>query len=246
MSLTTYGARVKTVHLALESISRGLVRPSRLILWLSPPESGVELIAPLRRLQRRGLEVRFTSDIGPHKKYYPYVCGVDDFFAPLVTADDDMLYPAAWLSDLTRSYEAFPDVISAHRAHVVSVGVTGILPYSSWASCESAVPSLLNFATGASGILYPPSFLSFIRDAGDEFMERAPRGDDIWLHHLAVRSRTAIRQVSASSADYASVPGTVASGLFSENVGGGQNDVQIAKTYGADEVVALQRARDGL
>ena len=38
VSMTTYGKRVRTVHLAIESIARGAVRPARLILWLDEPE----------------------------------------------------------------------------------------------------------------------------------------------------------------------------------------------------------------
>ena len=49
----------------------------------------------LRRLERRGLEVRLTQNYGPHTKYYPSLADAIADGLPLVTADDDILYPAA-------------------------------------------------------------------------------------------------------------------------------------------------------
>lgn len=97
VSLTTYGRRARTAYLAIESIARGDVRPSRLILWIdeesllnSPPKT-------ILRLQKRGLEVKGCKNYRPHKKYYPFVESQESFNLPLVTADDDILYPRYWL-----------------------------------------------------------------------------------------------------------------------------------------------------
>src|ERR1700728_2535296 len=52
VSLTTYGKRVRVVHLAIESIARGKTKPSRLILWLDDAALIANLPRPLLRLER--------------------------------------------------------------------------------------------------------------------------------------------------------------------------------------------------
>ncbi|GAA1761558.1 hypothetical protein GCM10009767_20720 [Kocuria aegyptia] len=85
--LTSYGRRIRAVHLAVEAIARGSVRPQRLILWLADAEVVAHPPAPLARLVERGLEIRHAADWGPHKKYYPYACSQADHELPLVTAE---------------------------------------------------------------------------------------------------------------------------------------------------------------
>ena len=100
VSITTYGTRLNTVYLVLESIASGSVLPSRLILWVNDLEVFSAPPPPLQRLVRRGLEIRLTEDYGPHKKYYPYLASAASFDRPLVTADDDVFYSRWWLTDL--------------------------------------------------------------------------------------------------------------------------------------------------
>jgi hypothetical protein len=100
VSLTTHGGRILTVHLTIESIGRAKLRPSRMILWLDDVAKFRSLPATLGRLQKRGLEVKLSKNYGPHTKYYPYVESEETITQPLVTADDDILYPSYWLKKL--------------------------------------------------------------------------------------------------------------------------------------------------
>ena len=100
VSMTSYGNRIRTVYLTIESIGQGDVLPSRLILWLDDRSQFDHLLPSLIRLKHRGLEVKFCPNYGPHKKYYPYVESHGSFNVPLVTADDDVLYPKDWLKCL--------------------------------------------------------------------------------------------------------------------------------------------------
>ena len=108
VSLTTYGSRAKTVHLTIESIARGKVRPSRLLLWVNDSALVAKPNPHLRRLQRRGLEIRLTEDFGPHKKYFPYAIGEPNHITALVTADDDVIYPPYWFEELSESHRRQP------------------------------------------------------------------------------------------------------------------------------------------
>ena len=108
VSLTSYGDRIGTVSIGIESIARGTVRPQRLVLWLDTPDDVACVPASLRRLERRGLEIRRSRNYGPHTKYYPYVMSTPRHTVPLVTADDDIVYPPNWLALLVDAGGATP------------------------------------------------------------------------------------------------------------------------------------------
>ncbi|WP_306893047.1 hypothetical protein [Agromyces albus] len=119
MSLTTHGDRVRRVHLTIETIGRGTVKPSEIFLWLDEPEVVARPPRTIKRLQRRGLSLRLSKNFGPHTKYYPYLLAHDSFDRPLVTADDDMLYPFTWLAGLADASKVHPDEVLCYRARRV-------------------------------------------------------------------------------------------------------------------------------
>lgn len=237
VSLTTHGARCDNVHLAIESIAWGWRKPSRLILWLDDARRFNDLPASLRRLQQRGLEIELTDNFGPHTKYYPYVASQPSHDVPLVTADDDIVYPRWWLKRLIAAHAMWPDQICCYRAHVVALspadgtGDGAILQYSDWPPCESREPQCRHFATGVSGVIYPPSFLDFLRRHGDAFRPCCPKADDIWLHAMALRAGLRVRQLGRLPRHFEVLPGTHQFGLVHSNGFDGGNDRQIAVTY---------------
>jgi hypothetical protein len=241
VSLTSYGKRVETVHLTIESIASGRLLPSRLILWLDDADIIQNSSEPLIRLKERGLEVCFARDYGPHKKYYPYIESMDEFGLPLVTADDDVLYPIYWLERLVRAYEDRPDLINCYRARVVGLEAVGLRPYNDWPMCDSTEPTILNFATGVSGVLYPPEFLAALKQSGSAFESCCPRADDIWLHVRALRSGYKVRQVvRRKDLHFPSIPGTQNTALYHSNRQLG-NDHQAAMTYSQGDLDTLRR-----
>ena len=58
VSLTSYGKRLERVFIAIESIAAGDTLPGRVILWIDNDHASVKLNRGLRRLVRRGLEIR--------------------------------------------------------------------------------------------------------------------------------------------------------------------------------------------
>jgi hypothetical protein len=239
ISLTTYGARYKTVFLVIESIARGTSKGGRVILWLSDPEASMPIPRSLRALQARGLEILTSADLGPHKKYFPYLQMTKDRTVPLVTADDDVLYPRSWLEELLATHAEYPDDISCHRAHVVSIREGAFEAYSSWGPCTTATPSYRNFATGVSGVLYPPKFQDCAARAGLGFLSQAPMQDDIWLHHLAVVNGFHVVQVGNQPKDFPVLPGAAVEALYLNNVALGGNDRHIAATYSEGAIATL-------
>ncbi|SKC60771.1 hypothetical protein SAMN06309945_2076 [Okibacterium fritillariae] len=236
VSLTSYGKRVQTVFYSIESVGIGLDRPARLILWLDDRDIFENLPKNLQRLQARGLEIRLTSNYGPHTKYYPAARELAPLQSPLVTADDDVLYSREWLSSLLNAYREDETAIVAHRVHLITTELDGsIKPYSTWGAAEGTASSPRNFGTGVSGVIYPPDFLEFVGEHGEAFKECAPQADDVWLHAMAIRGRFKVRQADRAPAHYPTIFGSQRVNLWSTNVFNGGNDQQIRETYSATD-----------
>ena len=251
VSLTSHSTRVQTVHLTIESIGRGMVRPQRLILWLDDPATHADLPQPLRRLQQRGLEIRLTKNFGPHTKYYPYVISSDRGQLPLITVDDDILYPRWWLWAMWRSIRRGPDAIVVYRGRRVVLVDGQFADYAGWPVCETDRPSLANFVTGVSGAYYPAVALDALLEQGDRFTSITPKADDIWLSWVALRHDLTVRQVFRLGQHFPALPGSQDIGLFNENVDAGRNDAYLAATYDDTDrsrlqaVLAAESATDG-
>lgn len=242
VSMTSYGARLQSVHLALESIAAGSVLPSRLILWVDTAEALTNLSQGLRRLVARGLEICLSDNHGPHTKYYPYLLSMDTLDVPLATADDDQLYGKWWLEGLIRSYGEDPHLVNCYRAHTIRLEGDSIAPYRTWSPCRSTKPSLLHFATGVSGVIYPPFFLRQLKEVGAGFIQGCPNSDDIWLHATALRAGVKIRQLWERQLRFPFSPGTQDMGLYHSNVLNDRNDDQIRATYNSDDLRRLKAA----
>jgi hypothetical protein len=235
VSLTSYGKRIDTVHLAIESIASGSLLPSDLILWLDDKARYDSLPVALERLKKRGLTVRLCKNFGPHKKYYPYVDSQNDFLVPLVTADDDVLYPKDWLRTLVKSFEGNPSVVHGYRARVISLEGGHIAPYEQWTLCDSTQPSWRHLLNGVSGVIYPPRFLAALKSAGSRFEQCCPKADDVWLHATALRAGFKVQQIGRRAVHFPMIPGSQEIALYFDNVAGG-NDIQIAQTYTQSDV----------
>lgn len=239
--LTTHGRRLATVHTSIQSIVAGSVRPSRMILWLNGEPDRPAITKQLKRLQRRGLEIKYVRNYGPHTKYYPYVELLTEHKVSLVTADDDVIYPKGWLKGLLAASKTERGLIHCYWARRVALEAGRVLPYLQWTNVRSIQPSVLNFALGVSGIIYPADFLMVLRAAGDAFMAKCPRADDIWLHVMALRSGYQVKQVGTEHVYPRLVPFTQNDALYLSNHQAGGNDAQIAATYSRDDLDILAK-----
>jgi|GEM_PF-914895 len=239
VSLTTYGRRIRTVYLAIESIARGNILPSRLILWIDDAALFENLPKTIRRLVKRGLEVKFSKNYGPHTKYYPYLQSQKSFDCPMATADDDILYPRSWLQKLTLAYQQAPQFVLCYRAHIIELCGEKIASYAAWKPCKTTRPALIHFATGVSGVLYPPAFLARLKQAGNGFIDCCPEADDVWLHVQAVRFGFPICQIENKPLHFPMIPGTQKIALMKKNLNGG-NDRQIKAAYTAKDISKLR------
>ena len=246
LSLTTYGSRLKHVHTVIESIAEGRVLPSRFMLYLDVERDVEQPTRQLRRLKRRGLEIYLAENLGPHTKIQWWVQN-GTFDRPHVVADDDILYPTWWLKRIGEEAVNSPDVVLAYRAHrmVLNTEGTALTPYASWPPGVSE-PSHLNFATCVSGVLFPPSFLQIMREAGDGFRATTPRNDDLWLTFLGIQHGVPIGLVTGESVHFDVLPGSQGETLNSTNVFEGGNDHQLAQTFQPETYARLLEAEKAL
>ena len=242
ISMTTHGKRLNKVFYAIESLARGTVRVP-IVLWLDAPDFDRPWPRSLRRLVKRGLQVRCSDGLyGPHTKYWPMFREVHGTDKRVATADDDIIYPIWWLDRLVETQSHRPEVVVCYRAHRVEMRDGEMLPYAKWGSVDNCRPSYLHFATGVSGVLYPTVAIDALVAAGDEFQEVTPKADDIWLHAVEIRNGIKVRQVFGYSRNFAVVPSTQLNGLIMLNLLRGGNDAQMQQVYTAEDKALLQEA----
>lgn len=232
VSLTSYPARIGTLHLVLESIYAQTRKADEIVLWLAEeqfPQKMEDLTQELRSLAEEGrLTIRWCDDLKPHKKYF---YALQEYSNDLVvTIDDDLLYSECLLENLYQSYLAHPDAISAVRAHLIVVSENGrIMPYCDWIQ-ETDVcihePSMQLFSTGGAGSLYPPGI--FKKELFDKEVIKSTclLADDLWIKAMALLCDVPV-VVAQEFEELRYVPGTQTEALYHGNVDKNLNDVQL-------------------
>lgn len=197
VSLTSHSRRIFEAYLAIESIMQGSVKPNRFVLWLSESLQGEILPQTLLRQNNRGLEIRYTVDIGSYKKLIPALKEAPDSI--LISIDDDILYPFDTLELLLSAHQKHPDCICANRVMDVSLDNQGNpTSLTTWKELDNKDRiSKLNFFEGAGAVLYPPHCFTPEVLNQSIFMKICPTADDVWLNCMARLSKTFV--VSASS-----------------------------------------------
>ena len=236
VSLTSIGSRIKIISLCIRMLLNQSFRPDKVILWLSEYDmSGNKIILKdqlpkeLKELIKRGLEIRFCKDIGPHGKLIYALKAFPE--AIVVTADDDMIYPKDWLEKLFESYKKNTGVIHCYRARLISFNSDKIINrYLDWSSdFDKEEKSLFIFPLGVDGVLYPPGVLNEEVFNEDIFREICPKGDDIWFKAMSLLNNTYCKKICLDHDSFRPIPGSQVVSLFSENIF--LNDEQIKSVF---------------
>ncbi|NLZ57838.1 MAG: glycosyltransferase [Corynebacterium sp.] len=239
VSLTTHGKRINQVHFTIESVARGHEK-APIVLWLDEDDFHAQWPDTVRRLVGRGLQVRCSDgSYGPHTKYWSQFRELQGTGVRVATVDDDMIYPEWFLQRLHFIGDLRNDAVVAYRAHRIELRDGKMLPYIKWTATDTSEASFLDFATGVSGVLYPTTFIDYVVEQGDVFLESCKRADDVWLHVCALRSGHPIRQVYAQPRHFAVVPTTQVGALVVGNTLMGGNDEQISKVYRDEDIARL-------
>ena len=242
ISLTSHGKRLSTSVYCIASLLVG-TRRFPVILWLDEEDYNGRWPKGLHRLQERGLIIRCSDGkYGPHTKYFGTFREMARTGTRVITVDDDMMYPRWFAEKLVNAADADPRCVVAYRAHTITLDENGMRPYKEWRATKSTTPSHRHFATGVSGVAYPPSMVDYVAQQGTAFEDKALRADDVWLNHCALRSDHQVRQVYPHPREFSVIPASQREALVHHNHWRGGNDAQIAKTYTDEDVEKLQAA----
>ncbi|HEU6449024.1 MAG TPA: glycosyltransferase family A protein [Verrucomicrobiae bacterium] len=229
VTLTTIPERLEKVSSAIESLLRQDVKPDGIILWLGKSLAKKPLPFSLRRQIKRGLEIRFVEDVGPHTKVIYALQEFPDCL--VVSCDDDSLYSQGWLKELLDGHQRHPDCVVCHRARQMALGRDGeLLPYVKWKLVRSTVPSFSIFPVCVAGILYPPGLLHREVFNVDIFRKTCPKADDVWMKAMSLLNNVRCHSISEFPRQFLLVNGTQAKSLWSENRLGG-NDTQLRAVF---------------
>ena len=229
ISLTSYPARISTIHLVIKSLINQTVKADKIVLWLAPeqfPNKERDLPEELLALKENGLIIDWYHNIKSYTKLIPALKKYPDSL--IITVDDDGIYQNNIVEKLLRAYAQEPNMIHTLRAHGIIFYGKKIAPYRRWAwEMKSAIPSYANFQTGVGGVLYPPHTLHPDVLNEKKFMKLTPNADDIWFWAMAVHNNTKINLVPNKGNAYEQIPETQTNALWKENFSGNGNDLQL-------------------
>lgn len=233
ISITSFPARIATVNQTIESIINQNYPYKCITLWLAEsqfPNKEADLPEALNKLREaKSLIIGWCKDTKSYKKLIPSLQTYKK--DPIITIDDDLIYPIDWLERLVKAYIEDPESIHTMRAHGLLVDtLLNIQPYSTWRSnMDKAEKSYFNFFTGVGGVLYPPKSLSENVLNEKDMLKLCPNADDIWFWAHALLNRTKINLVTPNIGRLNYVPGSQDGDtpLWKINVTMGLNDLHI-------------------
>lgn len=191
VSMTAMSHRLGFLPEVLSSLQRQTRRPDQVLLWLSNEpfvlDQGVsldDLPLAVRQMEERGeVEIRFTRNIGPHRKLLPTLRLFQEKAEPplIVTADDDTYYPARWLECLLEGFSAERTAV-CFRARRIKFDGDKFEPYARW-PLVLKYEECLNYrlaATGCDGFLVHPHLLD-PRIFDPDLLHLSQTRSDIWI-----------------------------------------------------------------
>lgn len=197
ISLTSFGPRIGTAYLAIESLMQQSLKADRIVLCLAKNEfKEDDLPASLKKQRERGLEILFCEeDLRSYNKFFYTLKKYPDDI--VITVDDDFIYPIDTVDSLYNAYLKEPQVIHCNRAHWMTFDKSGKLrSYRKWnfdrAFDEAA---LRTFPTGVGGVLYFPGSLDDAVFDKKSFLKLAPNADDVWLKAMSLKKSVKCRKV---------------------------------------------------
>lgn len=226
VSMTSFPARFKTIHLAIRSLMMQSYKPDRIILYLDDTVKESDVTPQMRELEKEGLEIRKRPiDMKVHKKYYYAMTEFPD--AIIITADDDVMYRKNLIEILIETHKKYPNAICSKRVHRMLLDENdNLLPYNDWdIECSNiSEPSMELCATGVGGVLYPPNILCDTIFDVDLFLKLSPKADDLWLKYIEVISNVpVVRAPGKYNLSYV-IQSVQELGLRNSNVTENQND----------------------
>ena len=231
VSLTSYPARINTVHITIDSLLKQTFKADKIILWLAKeqfPRLEKDLPNNLLQQTKKGLNIKWCQDLKSFKKLIPALQQYPNSI--IVTADDDLIYDNSWLYKLVNAHLQNPNDIVCHRAHQIEFDKQGnFKPYNRWKKSitNKDNSSFLLLSTGGAGTLYPPNSLHYNVLNIEQMLQLCPTAEDLWFWAMAVLNHTKIKIVENALNSLKYVDGTQEIGLWDTINKFGANDIQL-------------------
>lgn len=228
VSFTSFPARIENVWQVVECMLRQTYQPKKIFLWLSKEQFSSKKELPKSLLERENdiFEIRFVDgDIRSHKKYYYVSKEYPDSLVLLI--DDDLYYPTDMIETMLKEHRKYPNAVISRYGYIRKYDNNGnLLPYKKWKEISGASANKHLFFGSGGGTLIKPSALYKDLTNKDLFLKLTPIADDIWLNAMVELAGLSIKKIKFG------LILTIKGGetnvtLCSENVAGGQNDIQI-------------------
>ncbi|MFA1624373.1 glycosyltransferase [Rhizobium mongolense] len=246
VSMTTIPSRLSTLHYSLLSIITQTIRPKKVLVWLDDRiDFRINDYPYLRKIAEFGVEFIQVPDIGPHTKLFYSL--KEKFESPIVTFDDDMIYPDTAFETLYKVHSSHPDCVVANWARAIPKETE--LREKGIRSGRLLTPPLLEqrledndayepypvlgaLAYGTGGVLYPNGcFDDQVTDL-KLMRELCPTEDDVWYRAMAIKagSRVAPTNLGINPRHF-SVVSSQATALRHINHGGNGNIAQTINAF---------------
>lgn len=217
VSLTSYPARIQTVHKVISTILQQTLKADRVVLWLAEeqfPNRELDLPQNLLDLQKFGLEIKWCENIMSFKKLIPSLREFPEDI--IVTADDDLYYEKDWLKSLYNAYLENPKHIYVRRVARLYFDKDGKIekyPSKNRMFEDFPNPSYLSSPFGGSGCLYPPHCLSSNVFDIETATKLTKSHDDLWFWAMAVLNDTKFCEVGGITKPFYYLDETIETGL---------------------------------
>lgn len=234
VSLTTFPARIKTVHLTINDILNQTIKPDLIVLYLSKdqfPNGKLDLPKELLTFEENRLTIKFVEDdLRAHKKY---LYAFQDYSDKLIiTIDDDLRFDRFLIERLIISHYQNPRCIIATRVHLITGNIKKeeLNPYRDWRKEYNGwinIPSHQLFATHGAGTLFPPHCINLRRLCNvSDIKSLSLAADDMWLKVNEVLSNTKI-VLAYPHHKLNLIDGSQDEALWKTNVIKNENDIQL-------------------
>jgi hypothetical protein len=224
VSLTTIPSRLSSLHLVIRSLLVQSLLPERIVLWVHESLEG-KLPKKLISLCGGLFEIRYTKGTASHRKLVHSLVAFPG--SPIVTCDDDLLYPKDWLENLAEEAKKYPENILANQTRYIRYYPDGrVIPYSEWQYPQDTFNKMAVIGIGAGGVWYPLGALD--PQVTDEllFMALAPRADDLWFKAASLLKGTPTKQTKQPTATPTPIIGSQKVALKKTNIGQDKNRTQ--------------------
>ena len=112
-----------------------------------------------------------------------------------------------------------------------------VAPYKQWVYGSVNQALCTNFITTGAGTIFPATLQKALKEAGEDFLDKSPKADDIWVNVIALRNGLKARKIDSDRGmTFISIPRTQKNALHHQNVAENLNDKQLAASITQNEL----------